>query len=329
MTDRVIVYTGSIPQSADMLRTNRNAMVGMGLMALDVFGSGNMATGLACTPTSPASLNVQIAPGRFYSLQNVDNNAYSGLAADTTHQILKQGILADAATLACAAPGTFGFSVNYLIQAAYQDQDTDSTVLPYYNSSNPSVPYSGSGNNGVAQATTRKGIVALSAKPGTPAASGTQTTPAPDSGFVGLYVVTVANGQASIGTGNISVYPGAPFTSGQWNATLTGCTTAPTTLIKWLKFGPVVTAIISPVTATSNAITCTLTGVPSNLLPSSPQVIGAASLTNAGVNTAVGGLEIDNSGAITLIMNATANGFTASGLKGIPNPLCVSWVLGL
>lgn len=211
MASRQIVYPGSIPQDTDLLLTNRHAMAGLGYLALDLLGAGTVATGLACTPTAPATLAVQIAPGRLYSLQNIDSTAYGSLAADTTHQILKQGVWPDAATIACAAPSTFGFSINYLIQAAYQDSDTNATVLPYYNSANPAVPFSGPNNLGAAQATQRKGVIAINAKPGTPATTGTQTTPAADTGFVALYVVTVANGQSAITSGNIVQSGAAPF----------------------------------------------------------------------------------------------------------------------
>ena len=76
--------------------------------------------------------------------------------------------------------------------------DTDSVTLPYYNASNPTQAYSGPNNSGVAQYTTRKGVCLLQVKTGTAATTGTQTTPAPDAGFTGLYAVTVANGQTTI-----------------------------------------------------------------------------------------------------------------------------------
>jgi hypothetical protein len=47
--------------------------------------------------------------------------------------------------------------------------------------------------------------------PGTAATTGSQTTPAPSTGYVGLWVVTLTNGQTSITAANIAAYPGAPF----------------------------------------------------------------------------------------------------------------------
>lgn len=209
--DRQIVYPGAIPLETDLLNTNKNAMIGLSKLAAAILGTSTFLNGLACTPNSPADLTVKVAPGEIYSLQNIDGTAYSSIAADTTHAILKQGIMLDQATLACPAPVTAGQSVNYLIQVAYQDTDANAVVLPYYNSSNPSQAYAGPANAGTAQNTVRKGVCAVSAKAGIAATTGTQTTPAPDAGYTGAFVVTVAYGQTQINAGNISTYGGAPF----------------------------------------------------------------------------------------------------------------------
>lgn len=208
--DRQTVYPGAIPLETDLLNTNRNVLVGLSKIAAAVLGTSTLVNGLACTPTSPASLQVNVAPGEIYSLQNLDGTAYSSLAADTTHQILKQGLLMDAVTLNCPAPSTSGYSINYLIEATYQDVDGNAVVLPYYNASNPSQAYSGQNNNGTAQNTTRKGVCTVAVKAGV-AATGTQQTPAADSGYVGLWVVTVAYGQTQITAANIVQATNAPF----------------------------------------------------------------------------------------------------------------------
>ena len=46
---------------------------------------------------------------------------------------------------------------------------------------------------------------------GVAATTGTQTTPVVDSGWVGLYVITVNYGQTTVTTAQITTYPGAPF----------------------------------------------------------------------------------------------------------------------
>lgn len=209
--DRVTVYPGQIPLETDVLRTNKFGMMAVAKLAAAMLGTSTVVNGLACVPTSPASLQVNVNPGEMYSLVNVDATAYSSLAADTTHSILKQGISLDAVALNCPAPATGGQSINYLIQATYQDTDTDNVALPYYNASNPSQAWSGPNNSGTPQSTTRKGAVVISAKAGTAATTGTQTTPAPDSGYTGLWVVTVANGQSTITAGNITQATNAPI----------------------------------------------------------------------------------------------------------------------
>lgn len=209
--DRQLVYPGQIPLETDLLNTNRYAMIGLAKLAAAMLGTNTVVNGLACAPTSPASLQVNVGAGEIYYLTSVDATAYSSLAADTTDQIVKQGLSMATQALSCPAPGTAGYSINYLIEAAYADTDANSVILPYYNASNPSQAYSGPNNTGTAQYTIRKGACNLVAKAGTAATTGTQTTPAPDSGYVGLYVVTVANGQTTITSGNITKYTNAPI----------------------------------------------------------------------------------------------------------------------
>ncbi|MDE2302429.1 MAG: hypothetical protein KGK11_07690 [Sphingomonadales bacterium] len=209
--DRQIVWPGAIPLETDLLNTNRYAMVGLGQLAMDVLGRGTLVSGLACTPTAVASMSVNIGAGAIYSLENIDNTAYSSLAADTADQVVKQGILAASAglQLTMTAPVTAGTSVIYLIEAAYSEIDSAAVTLPFYNSANPAVPFSGPGNNGQPSFTRRAGTVNVQAKAGIAAA--TPVAPAADTGFVPLYYVTIAYGQSAISTANIAPAPGAPF----------------------------------------------------------------------------------------------------------------------
>lgn len=193
----------------DFLNLNRNVMIALGYALQDILGLSTVVKGLACTPGT--GLSVSLAAGRIYSLQNVDNLPYSTLPADTADQIMKQGINTAATVLALTAPTISGQSINYLIEAAYNEIDTNATLLNFYNSDDPETPYVGPNNTGQNVYTTRKGVVSLAAKAGAPATTGSQTTPSADSGYVGLYVVTIANGASSVVTGNISTAGGAPF----------------------------------------------------------------------------------------------------------------------
>lgn len=209
--DRQIVYPGQILPETTLLQMAKDAMIGSAKLAAAMLGTSTIANGFAVTTTGPASLQIVVAPGEIYSLANIDSLAFSTLPADTTHSILKQGILLDGVTLSCPAPTATGQSINYLVQVTYQDQDSTPVLLPYYNSANPGLPYSGMGNNGLTQNTSRKGVAIVQVKAGASAATGSQTTPSPDSGYVGLYVATVAFGQTTITSGNITQYSGAPL----------------------------------------------------------------------------------------------------------------------
>lgn len=209
--NRQIVYAGAIPLETDLLNTNKYAMLGIAKLASSLMGGNTYVHGLACTPSSPASMVVNVAAGQIYSLQNIDGTAYSSLPADTTHSILKQGYILDAQQFTLTAPSTSGYSINYLIQVTYSDVDGGSTVLPYYNASNPSVAWSGPNNSGTAQYTVRQGICTVSMKAGVAATTGTQITPSPDTGCTGLYVITVAQGATTVTAGNIATYANAPF----------------------------------------------------------------------------------------------------------------------
>lgn len=84
-------------------------------------------------------------------------------------------------------------------------------ILPYYNAGNPAQSFSGPSNSGTSQNTVRTQRVQLQIKAGTPGNTGSQTTPAADSGWVGLYQISVAYGQTQLTTANITVIPTAPF----------------------------------------------------------------------------------------------------------------------
>jgi hypothetical protein len=209
--DRVIVYPGSIPLDTDILNTNRSAMVGLGYLAQVILGSDSVVDGLACSPTTPASMTITIGPGSITQLSVVDTLAYGSLSPDTTDPLVKLGINLAATSFTLVAPTISGQAINYLIQAALLENDTNPLVLPYYNAANPAQPYSGSANSGVAQNTCRVQRVQLQLKAGAAANSGSQATPPIDNGYAGLYVITVAYGQTTVGAANITQLPTAPF----------------------------------------------------------------------------------------------------------------------
>lgn len=209
--DRQLVYPGQVPLSEQVLQAEKNKMIGLAFMAQAVLGTNTIVDGLVATPMTPATLSIQIGAGQVYQLANVDGSAYGTLPVDIIHSIVKQGVNQDVTTFTLTPPSTAGYAVNFLVQAALAETDTGAITLPYFNSANPNIPFTGPNNSGTAQPTARSCSVNLSVKGGVAATSGTQTTPAPDPGFVGLWVVTVAYGATTITSSNITVYPSAPF----------------------------------------------------------------------------------------------------------------------
>ncbi|WP_272905146.1 hypothetical protein [Pseudomonas petrae] len=273
--DRQIVYPAQILPETGLLQMAKDSMIGSAKLASAMLGTSTYANGFAVTPTGPASLQVVYGPGEIYSMASVDALAFSTLPADTTHSILKQGIALDGGVISCPAPGTSGQSINYLIQAAYQDVDANPVLLPYYNSDNPAMPYSGQGNNGLTQNTVRRGTAVVQAKPGASATSGSQVTPAPDSGYVGLYVVTVANGQTAITSGNITKHIAAPLLAGGilpsvQNGSLTYAQAAGSATACTVSYAPAVTSLTDGLTLRFKALfsnTGSATFSPNGLTP--------------------------------------------------------------
>lgn len=303
--DRKIIYPGAIPLENDLLETNRFSMVGLAKLAEAIMGTSTFLHGLACQPTSPASMAVTVAAGEIYSLQNVDDTAYSSLPADTGHSILKQGLLVDAVTLPLQAPSTSGFSQNYLIQVAHEESDTESTVLPYYNASNPTQAWHGPNNSGTAQGTVRSGKCVVKVKAGIAATTGTQNTPGPDSGCIGAFVVTVAAGQTEVTSANIMMISNAPFLPA--GGLVAGIQTGQMTYARdygaqnayAADFAPPVTSLIDGMRLTflaSNTNTDASTFSPNGL---------AAAPVYSNTNTALTGGEILASAQIEVIWNST------------------------
>lgn len=208
--DRALVYAGALPQDTDLLNTNLFMMLGQAALNAAVVGNGTAVSGLACTPTAPASLVVNVGTGSIYATDPIDSSSYGSLGSNSNN-VIKQGILQTALALTVTPPGTVGFSQVYLVQAILQDIDTGATVLNYYNSANPAQPFSGPANSGSSQMTIRSCKCTVALKAGVAATTGTQTTPSPDAGYTGLYAITVANGATQITSGNIAQLASAPF----------------------------------------------------------------------------------------------------------------------
>jgi hypothetical protein len=211
MVDRVIVYPGALPQTTDILSTNKFGMVGQAYQNRAILGTNTVVSGLACTPTSPTpDLHVTVGVGSIYQMDPTDQTAYGDLGVDNNN-IVKQGILPTPIALSITPPGTVGFSQVYLVEAILNDVDAGPLTLSYFNSVPPNAPFAGPANSGTSNFTTRTCPCVIAVKAGVAATTGTQVTPAPDAGYVGLYAVTVVNGQTQITSPNIVQLASAPF----------------------------------------------------------------------------------------------------------------------
>ena len=209
--DRGIVYPGSIPLDTDLLNTNRNAMVAIGALASATLGPAPAIDGLSVVPSARGGLAVDVAAGSMTAYVPLDQSAYGSLPADLNDAVVKMGVNVATTTLTLSAPTTTGYAITYLIQAAFQEADVGTTVLPYYNASNPAQPYLGPNNSGTAQPTVRTQRVALAAKGGVAGPAGSNQVPTPDPGWLGLATVMVSYGQTGLSGSNIAQWPYSRF----------------------------------------------------------------------------------------------------------------------
>lgn len=272
--DRRIVNTGALGETSEILGGQLEAMKGIGKLAEAILGTNSAISGLNCIPSVPAALTVQVTPGQLYALETIDSVAFSDLGTDT-HPLIKQGVLWDSQTLALAPPSTSGQSINYLIQVTFLEVDTNFQTLQYFNPlslTDPTAqPWTGPNNSGSQDPTLRQSTVQISAKPGTAATTGTQTTPAPDAGYVGLWVVTVSNGQTQITSGSIAKVVGAPFISPNLQ-----------NVPAWVQAG---SANFASDTGSANAIVASLSPAPPALSPGMSVYVKKVASANTGAMT--------------------------------------------
>jgi hypothetical protein len=140
--------------------------------------------------TYPAVNTINVSPGYLYQEQviNVDN----------ANAVVKQAMSPTTEAFTVTIPGA-GLSQNWLIQGQYQDltsANMETSNIPYLDSTNVFLP-----------CLLFHGNLALSIVAGTPATTGTQTTPAASAGCVPIYVITTTNGVVNP---VVSLHPSAP-----------------------------------------------------------------------------------------------------------------------
>ena len=242
--NRITIYDTEQGRPFDFLTAEKMTLEGLGQLTQDVLGGVTaVATGLTATQTSPASLSINLAAGALYQAATVDPTPWGALPADTAIAFI-QGVIQASPSLWLYNPSgapsqgaltfstaalTAGQSQYALVEAQFSfvdvvaPGDPSGGEVPYFNPANPAQPLIGPGGSGQTQPTMRLATAVFQIKYGTPATTGSEVPPTPDSGWVPLFLIDLAYGQTSIGTANILVagpsvglnvpsnYPAAPF----------------------------------------------------------------------------------------------------------------------
>lgn len=216
MTRRIRYYNQLAASNLDM-QDQVNDMVEKAKLAQAILGTDTLIDGFNCTATSPASLSVDLSAITIFKYTAIDTDPFgtppTQIAADA-NQILKMGYLEEPTLSAFVAPTTSGYSRNDLIQVQFTEGDGAHEEI----GATDNLSFWTGITNGVInppsilpKETQRIATVSVGVKPGTEAPTGTQTTPAPDAGWTGAWVITTTNGVSTITSGQINRYSDANF----------------------------------------------------------------------------------------------------------------------
>lgn len=209
--DRQIVYPKSQPRAEDFLNLNKDVAQALGMVARVLAGKSSIQIGFDCTPTVPASMAVNLDSGALTKYGAIDSSPYGVLGSDAS-ETQKIGVKNVPTVIPVTPPANPGQTIAYLIQAAYQEFDGEAELLPYMNSDpNNPAPFYGPNDNGQQQNTRRFQTVAVNAKAGVAANTGTEQIPTPDVGYTPMWVVRVSYGQTTITASNIKRHDDAPL----------------------------------------------------------------------------------------------------------------------
>jgi hypothetical protein len=128
----------------------------------------------------------------------------------------------------------------------------------------------------------------------------------------------VAGGLYKLYYNGSSFYVDIGTVEGSFTGTLTGCTTSPTGTVYYARNGRQVTLHLPALSATSNATTMTVTGLPAHLQPTRSQYLSYPLATdNGSVRYEPYCLVSAASGTITFGLTGLSSGWASSGTKGI------------
>jgi hypothetical protein len=152
----------------------------------------------------------------------------------------------------------------------------------------------------------------------------------------GVTVGAPTGGQQGLGTVNstglfVNGNPVLIATSGSFTGTLTGFTANPTGTVQFRTNGEVVTIFIPPMTATSNAGTLTLTGLPAGIQPTRTQFVpvsfAAMALGTGGTGPSIDAEFTASSGTITFFLGGSSGAWGNPGTKGFTTGATLTYML--
>jgi len=209
--DRPIIYPLSVPNVTDLLYGWQRTMVALSKLASTVLGPSPTGAWLdGFDITLNGGLNVQVSAGQAYVKTEVDANSYGVLPPDD-NQILRQFLLDQNTSFSLTTPTTEGYSITYLIEIGYETIDTEDLILQYFNVADPSVAFGGPGNSGQSQPTQRQDVCTVTLISGAPGPTGSQQQPGLSGNGIGGYYITVAYGQTTLSSSDVTTVNASPF----------------------------------------------------------------------------------------------------------------------
>jgi hypothetical protein len=211
----------------DFVMFEHDVLVGLGYAIQDLLSEmpvGPVVAGFPVSGTSPASLLINVGAGRIYASAYPDPTAVGSIPQDMNALCVMQGQFSQQQLQ--LTPPAVGLSQWNLIQVQFSANDVVRTgdpnggVVPFYNSTNPTIP------NSASIATVRQHSATVQIIQGAAATTGSEVPPQPTFGWTPLYLVDLAGGQSqvtsnqlipagpSVGTNVPSSYPAAPFLAG-------------------------------------------------------------------------------------------------------------------
>lgn len=197
--NRQIFWPSEGVVNTDFEKMQKDIMLSQGHFMQALLGSSSaFFSGLEATPVIPAALQVSVSSGSCFQLEQTDPTAHGSVAPDPT-LLMKQAISLLPQIFTVVPPTQTGYEVKYLIQSIFEQKDSPPESRNFRNPGTPT------GLPPIVQqvSTQRLCLLTLSTKMGVPALAGAAVIPDPDAGHIGLWEITVANGQTTLTNANI------------------------------------------------------------------------------------------------------------------------------